>query len=88
MNKVLLGINCAHNYGINHYNIRPGKNLLVDTDEVTKIANLGLSKTIEQGIIKGKKGIHQGMERYMAPDSILNVKYGIPVDIWAFGYII
>ncbi|KAK4365766.1 hypothetical protein RND71_013646 [Anisodus tanguticus] len=82
--NVLLGLSHVHNRGIIHCDIKPGNILLVGTDEIAKIADFGLSMTLEQGI-NCEQGLIRGTERYMAPESVLNSEYGPQVDIWALG---
>ncbi|KAK4718865.1 hypothetical protein R3W88_017203 [Solanum pinnatisectum] len=82
--NVLLGLSCINNNGIIHCNIKPGNILLVGTDRTAKIADFGLSVTLEQGMNQ-KQGIIKGTERYMAPESVINTEYSPQVDIWALG---
>ncbi|KAH0679011.1 hypothetical protein KY284_020096 [Solanum tuberosum] len=48
--NVLLGLNCIHNKGIIHCDIKPGNILLVRGDKAAKIVDFGLSVTLEQGM--------------------------------------
>ncbi|KAH0664221.1 hypothetical protein KY284_029152 [Solanum tuberosum] len=82
--NVLLGLSCIHNNGIIHCDIKPGNILLVDMDKTAKIADFGLSVTLEQGMNQ-KQGVIRGTERYMAPESVINTEYTPQVDIWALG---
>ncbi|KAH0666206.1 hypothetical protein KY285_027412 [Solanum tuberosum] len=82
--NVLLGLSCIHNNGIIHCDIKPGNILLVGRDKTAKIADFGLSVTLEQGMNQ-KQGVIRGTERYMAPESVINTEYTSQVDIWALG---
>ncbi|KAH0658867.1 hypothetical protein KY285_027414 [Solanum tuberosum] len=82
--NVLLGLSCIHNNGIIHCDIKPGNILLVGRDKTAKIADFGLSVTLEQGLNQ-KQGVIRGTERYMAPESVINTEYTSQVDIWALG---
>lgn len=82
--NVLLGLSRVHSSGIIHCDIKPGNILLVGADETAKIADFGLSVTLEHGMNQ-KQGLIRGTTRYMAPESVLNAEYGPPVDIWALG---
>ncbi|KAH0679008.1 hypothetical protein KY284_020093 [Solanum tuberosum] len=48
--NVLLGLSCIHNNGIIHCDIKLGNILLVSMDKTSKIADFGLSVTLEQGM--------------------------------------
>uniref|UniRef100_M1DNX4 Protein kinase n=1 Tax=Solanum tuberosum TaxID=4113 RepID=M1DNX4_SOLTU len=48
--NVLLGLNCIHNKGIIHCDIKLGNILLVRRDKTAKIAYFGLFVTVEQGM--------------------------------------
>ncbi|KAH0662496.1 hypothetical protein KY284_027427 [Solanum tuberosum] len=86
---VLLGLSFIHGKGIIHCDIKPHNILLTssdgddDTEEVAKIADFGLSLTLEQRR-KQKQGM-RGTKRYMAPESLHNQEYGPEADIWALG---
>ncbi|KAG5601533.1 hypothetical protein H5410_032903 [Solanum commersonii] len=82
--NVLLGLCCIHNNGIIHCDTKPGNILLVGRDKTAKIADFGLSVTLEQGMNQ-KQGVIRGTERYMAPESVINTEYTPQVDIWALG---
>ncbi|XP_055830396.1 mitogen-activated protein kinase kinase kinase 20-like [Solanum dulcamara] len=87
--NVLLGLSFIHGKGIIHCDIKPHNILLTsdddddDTEEVAKIADFGLSLTLEQSCTQ-KQGL-RGTKRYMAPESLLNQEYGPKADIWALG---
>nr|AGV06258.1 fertilization-related kinase 1 [Solanum chacoense] len=86
--NVLLGLRFIHRKGIIHCDIKPHNILLTSTDdddaeEVAKIADFGLSLTLEQSWTQ-KQGM-RGTKRYMAPESLLKQEYGPEADIWALG---
>ncbi|XP_049409930.1 mitogen-activated protein kinase kinase kinase 20-like [Solanum stenotomum] len=87
--NVLLGLRFIHRKGIIHCDIKPHNILLTstddddDTEEVAKIADFGLSLTLEQSWTQ-KQGM-RGTKRYMAPESLLKQEYGPEADIWALG---
>ncbi|XP_055832779.1 mitogen-activated protein kinase kinase kinase 20-like [Solanum dulcamara] len=85
--NVVLGLSFIHEKGIIHCDIKPNNILLVtddyDTSEVAKIADFGLSLTLEQSWTQ--KQVLRGTKRYMAPESLLNQEYGPEADIWALG---
>ncbi|KAH0662509.1 hypothetical protein KY284_027440 [Solanum tuberosum] len=85
--NVLLGLRFIHRKGIIHCDIKPHNILLTstddDTEEVAKIADFGLSLTLEHCWTQ-KQGM-RGTKRYMAPESLLKQEYGPETDIWALG---
>uniref|UniRef100_M1DKH3 ATP binding protein n=1 Tax=Solanum tuberosum TaxID=4113 RepID=M1DKH3_SOLTU len=50
MKNVPLGLSCIHNNGIIHCEIKLGNILLLGMDKTSKIADFGLSVTLEQGM--------------------------------------
>ncbi|KAG5610571.1 hypothetical protein H5410_021852 [Solanum commersonii] len=62
MKNVLLGLSCIHNNGIIHCDIKPGNILLVERDKTAKIADFGLSVTLEQGMNE-RHGLIRGTKR-------------------------
>ncbi|KAG1768797.1 kinase-like domain-containing protein [Suillus occidentalis] len=95
--QVALGINALHAMGIIHRDIK-SENILIDIQENVRIADFGLSH-----IDKEPKPLHawrgyssevKGTIDFMAPEILrnvkepLSVKYGAPVDWWAFGCVI
>ncbi|XP_009627572.2 mitogen-activated protein kinase kinase kinase 20-like [Nicotiana tomentosiformis] len=81
--NIVLGLIHIHNRGVIHCDIKPDNILLAGTDETVKIADFGLSMTLEQSRT-GNQGL-RGTERYLAPESVVDEKYGTEVDIWALG---
>ncbi|XP_009765082.1 mitogen-activated protein kinase kinase kinase 20-like [Nicotiana tabacum] len=81
--NVVLGLVHIHNRGVIHCDIKPHNILLAGSDEIAKIADFGLSMTLEQS--RAEKHGLRGTERYLAPESVVDEKYGPKVDIWALG---
>ncbi|KAG1777494.1 kinase-like domain-containing protein [Suillus placidus] len=95
--QLALGINALHNMGIIHRDIK-SENVLIDIRQNVRIADFGLSYITEEpkplipwwdytSDVKGT--IH-----CMAPEILRNMKkpgsmkYGTPVDWWAFGCVL
>ncbi|KAG5621355.1 hypothetical protein H5410_006573 [Solanum commersonii] len=79
--NVVLGLSLIHKKGIIHCDIKPQNILLMA--EVAKIADFGLSITLEQNW-KENMG-HRGTKRYMAPEALIKEEYYPGVDIWSLG---
>uniref|UniRef100_K4B6S2 Protein kinase domain-containing protein n=1 Tax=Solanum lycopersicum TaxID=4081 RepID=K4B6S2_SOLLC len=81
--NVVLGLSLIHKKGIIHCDIK-SHNILLTTDEVTKIADFGLSITLQQ-INCGEEVGLRGTKRYMAPEALLKKEYSPGFDIWSLG---
>ncbi|XP_015064769.1 mitogen-activated protein kinase kinase kinase 17-like [Solanum pennellii] len=83
--NILLGLSLIHKKGVIHCDIKPQNILLTGDadDEVAKIADFGLSITLEQN---SKENVGQrGTKRYMAPEALLKEEYCPGFDIWSLG---
>ncbi|KAG2345541.1 kinase-like protein [Suillus weaverae] len=95
--QLALGINALHNMGIIHRDIK-SRNVLIDIRQNVRIADFGISYITEE-----PKPLHpwcdytsdgKGTIYYMAPEILRNMKnpgsmrYGTPVDWWAFGCVL
>lgn len=77
--------------GVIHRDIKP-ENLLVNEDDVLKIADFGVSDIMEEGG-DGRISSQQGTQAYLAPEVFKGTSRahlgsnfeGKPVDIWAGG---
>ena len=81
--NVVLGLSLIHKKGIIHCDIKP-HNILLTTDEVTKIVDFGLSITLQQINCGDEVGLI-GTKRYMAPEALLKEEYSPRFDIWSLG---
>lgn len=94
--QLALGINALHNMGIIHRDIK-AENVLIDIRQNVRIADFGLSYIGEPKPLNpwwGYSSSVKGTEHCMAPEILRNMeepdsmKYGTPVDWWAFGCVL
>ncbi|CAI8588880.1 unnamed protein product [Vicia faba] len=64
-----------------HCDLKP-RNILVFENGNIKISDFGLAEEI--GVEQGEKK-HKGTPIFMSPESVMDVVYESPVDIWALG---
>ena len=82
MKQILEGISEIHKKNVIHRDLKPS-NILVQKDNVIKIADFGLSKKIEKSMPLTNKVTTLS---YRAPEVLLgDVYYGKAVDIWSLG---
>ncbi len=81
--QIVKGIGYAHSQGIIHRDIKPS-NILLTSDSVVKITDLGIAKIIGQ---KGltKTGTNPGTVCYMAPEQVKGEQLDERSDIYSLG---
>ncbi len=77
----------AHNKGYLHRDLKPD-NILISKNGITKVADWGLSKSIEDTSGITKTGVVLGTPAYMAPEQILGRELEGSVDLYALGVIL
>lgn len=90
---ILSGLDCLHQNGIIHRDIKPQNILMQHEGEqwIPKITDFGLAKRLEQGSVSSKL---LGTMEYMAPEQFDTQRYGkdgklhTNTDLWAFGVIL
>ena len=85
--QVLAGLGYAHRRGVVHRDIKPG-NILINTDEVIKIADFGLAHLAKQegGLDLTRDNQSMGTVKYMAPEQLTRAKYvDGRADLYSFG---
>merc|ERR1719361_544980 len=87
--QLVAGIECMHNNGIIHRDIKP-QNLLLDNKYNLKITDFGLSKIDPTGNPNIKMSDwHVGTRGYQAPEILLRKKeYDLKVDVFAMGVVL
>jgi serine/threonine protein kinase len=82
--QVARALDYAHAHRLIHQDIKPD-NIMVGSNEVVKLADLGISKTFDEVAAEdGPKKI-MGTPHYMAPESALGKKVDHRVDLYSLG---
>jgi eukaryotic-like serine/threonine-protein kinase len=79
------GLEYAHRHGVVHRDVKPG-NLLLNRDEMVKLADFGIAKAAEQSDIT-KVGSVLGTAAYLAPEQARGEPAGPPADLYALGVV-
>src|SRR4051794_14327761 len=83
--QVAQGLHRAHKQGLIHRDVKPD-NILIRTDGVAKLADLGLVKEAETDLNLTKTGRGLGTPHFMAPEQFRNAKGAdIRCDIYSLG---
>ncbi|XP_019850933.1 PREDICTED: microtubule-associated serine/threonine-protein kinase 3-like isoform X1 [Amphimedon queenslandica] len=97
--ETVLALEYIHSHGIIHRDLKPD-NLLITSEGHIKLTDFGLSKigltnyaahVIEDAWAKDYQFVDQevyGTPDYIAPEVILGMPYGFPVDWWSMGVIL
>ncbi len=82
--QILLSIEHLHHYNIVYRDLK-SENILIGKDGYMKLIDFGLSR---YNVTEDNLKSFCGTLDYMAPEILLNQKYGKSVDWWSFGVLV
>jgi serine/threonine protein kinase/Tol biopolymer transport system component len=98
--QIAHGLECAHEHGVVHRDLKPG-NIKLREDGTVKVLDFGLAKFLDPESDRGgteaaatvsdltsKPGTLLGTLAYMSPEQARGNKVGLGADIWAFGVVL
>jgi serine/threonine protein kinase len=83
MTSVLKGLAYLHDRNIMHRDLK-SKNILIDTDGSTKLADFGVSRELNQS---GMARSMVGTPLFMAPEVLEGEAYSAVADVWSLGIV-
>jgi serine/threonine protein kinase len=87
MSQVGQGLQCAHEHGVVHRDVKPA-NIKVLPNRLVKIMDFGIARlTHDEGTRLTHKGDLIGTVRYMSPEQFQGLDVNLSCDIFAYGVI-
>ena len=87
MSQVADGLECAHNSGVLHRDVKPA-NIMLLADGSVKIMDFGIARLVRESATRlTQKGYLIGTVLYMAPEQLLEAEVDVLCDIWSYGVI-
>ncbi len=78
------GLECIHRQGLVHRDLKP-ENVLLTSDRVPKIADLGLARRVDENLGLTRMGQIVGTTRYIAPEQVLQSGATPSSDLYSLG---
>ena len=86
MSQVSDSLECAHQHGVIHRDVKPANIMLLAKGGV-KLMDFGIARLAGSNTQHTKAGHLIGTVLYMSPEQFHNMELDLRVDIWAFGVI-
>ena len=81
--EIVVALEHMHSRFIMHGDIKC-ENVLIDAEGHIRLCDFGLS---EVNVRRNSVGGPRGSELFMSPEQMTGNSYGLPVDVWALGYV-
>ena len=83
--QIARGLDCAHQHGIVHRDVKPA-NVMVGTDGVVRLVDFGVAKLADSTLTN--PGFTPGTAAYMAPEQARGEDVDHRADLWALGAVL
>ena len=85
--QMLRGLHASHAVGIVHRDIKPANVLLASSDEIVKIMDFGIAKSVHAHVAQTDTGTGRviGTPQYMAPEQLSDAPTDPRTDVYAVG---
>jgi len=87
MAEVILAMEFLHAAGILYRDLKP-ENILIDANGHAVLADFGLCKYFPEGLPQGRTDSICGTPNYVAPEMVVEKKYGRSVDVYTLGVLL
>ena len=83
--QIARGLECAHEHGIVHRDVKPA-NVMLGADRVVRLVDFGVAKLAGSTVTNA--GVTPGTAAYMAPEQVRGETVDHRADLWALGVVL